>query len=112
MSEVEEESDVTSQSCWQHVLCSALANPMPKNREIRPRSSKQLPNLLDMENGVRQQEQFSRPGPQFSPHHSITLRHGLRDALHKQAQIQCSVCMHGETENEFIRQVYDNKKWI
>ncbi len=43
MSEVEERSDVTSQKCWQHVLCSALANTMPKKREIRPRSSKQLP---------------------------------------------------------------------
>ncbi len=42
-SEVEERSDVTSQRCWQHVLCSALANTMPKKREIRPRSSKQLP---------------------------------------------------------------------
>lgn len=42
MSKVEE-SDVTSQSCWQCVLCSALPNPMLKNRKNRPHSSKQLP---------------------------------------------------------------------
>lgn len=42
MSKVEE-SDVTSQSCWQCVLCSALPNPMLKNKKNWPHSSKQLP---------------------------------------------------------------------
>lgn len=101
MSEVEEESDFTEMLAACPTVCSALTNPMPKNREIRPRSSKQLPNLLDMKAGVRQQEEFSRLGPQSIPRHSITLRCSLRDALHKQAQILCSVCMHAETENEF-----------